>query len=1028
MRRRTSLVGVCSSPSRCAVRLRTGGIRVSGVRGRCLPLLLTIAGILLGLDVRLAAAPADEASLPSVASLIADADELGNRGFYTRAADLYEQVLDRDADAPAAILGIARGRLATGQYEQARDWLLDHAGLFNRSDPDAAPAPTTQTKSDIEWHLLLAKALRSIGQYDPALDHLRAAVELDGDNPKARYLLAAFLEYRGRRADALEVYTWFNDQLTRRGELQSDAEWLTYTGMGFLRDSVLSQTEAARRTQHVLQQMYQAAYTRVDRTYWPARIAAADLLRSKFNNDDFDGSVSDYQAALRINGTLAEAHVGLGAVALESWQFEEVDNRVQLALATNPRFAPALHLHARKWLFERRFEKALNTCDRALATNPNDVIALSLKAAAYTCLYQPDKVAELRQHVFAIHPDCAAFHAIVGEASSGMRQYAAAERELLEAVRLDPTDVNQRTELGMMYMQWGYEDKARSTLAAAWALDHYNERTKFMLDLLDRLQRFAATETEHFIVRYDETTDPGLGPYVGQLVENMYPEITGDFDAPMPRKTIIEMFPTHKAFGVRITGRPWISTVGACTGYVIAMDSPRRDRQLDYGPYNIASVLRHEFTHTVTLAATENRIAHWYTEGLAVFEEIGPRNWEWTQLLADAARRDELFTLHEIDWGFMRPKKATDRSQAYAQSEWMVEYIVERFGYGMLNAMLRAFRDGKRMPDVCRELFNLEPEEFDQAFKTWARKQAAGWGFDMTPPADVQTLQAQVEAARQIADDAAGGEDHPAAESTSVDAGLLGRLAKAEFDAGLIDKALQTAKLALAEDPAELRSLQVFAEVYSLKMPQEGDKDQRAKMVSEVKPVLQRLAERDPDHWLPPEMLGAIALMEHDQTEAIKQFKKLQRLCPMNPRSWQALSGVYLKNGEDDKALPQLRELARRSEHDAEVPAELGRIYSQQGNLKEAMYWYAQALHIDTFGVDVRKKLAATATRAGDTERALQEYELLTRIKPEEAEHFEQAAFAAFKLGQKDRAQRYARRAVELDPQSSAKSILQEAE
>ena len=60
--------------------------------------------------------------------------------------------------------------------------------------------------------------------------------------------------------------------------------------------------------------MLQVAYGVVDRTYTPARIASADLLRERYNNDENDGSVSDYQAALKINENLPEAYVGLGEV------------------------------------------------------------------------------------------------------------------------------------------------------------------------------------------------------------------------------------------------------------------------------------------------------------------------------------------------------------------------------------------------------------------------------------------------------------------------------------------------------------------------------------------------------------------------------------------------------------------------------------------------------------------------------------------------------------------------------------------
>ena len=56
------------------------------------------------------------------------------------------------------------------------------------------------------------------------------------------------------------------------------------------------------------------------------------------------------------------------------------------------------------------------------------------------------------------------------------------------------------------------------------------------------------------------------------------------------------------------------------------------------GTFNWAQVLRHEYTHTVTLGATDNRIAHWMTEGLAVLEE---QHAAAVGLGADAVQRGE---------------------------------------------------------------------------------------------------------------------------------------------------------------------------------------------------------------------------------------------------------------------------------------------------------------------------------------------------------------------------------------------------
>ncbi len=916
----------------------------------------------------------------------ADAYDLLMGGSYDKAIDAYEELANDAQHAQVAGLGLARCRLQIGEYDKAL------AGLTELAENDSA-----------DRHFLLAKAYRITGRYDETLSHARSAIRLEKDQARARLLLGATLELLGRRDEAVEAYQWFDGQLVRRTELPQDAAWLTHTALGFLRYSVLTRTNVARRTKHVLNEMLQVAYERLDRTYWPARIAAADLLREKYNNDQDDGSVSDYKAALRINDNLPQAHVGLGEVALEHWDFEEVERRTERAFEINPNYAPAIHLAARKFLLERRYGKAIETSERALAINSNDLTALSLRAAACACRYDDDEVQRTASRVGAINPHYARFHRILGEALSGIRQYAASEREYQKAIEFDPTDANARTELGMMYMQWGEEKKARDALEAAWALDPFNERTKFTLELLEMLDKFDRVETEHFVVKYDAARDPGLGELVASYMEDSYESVTGDYNTPLSDKTIIELFPTHRQFGVRITGKPWIHTIGASTGRVIAMASPHDTTHLT--AYNLARVLKHEFTHTVTLEATRNRIPHWFTEGLAVYQEEAPRGFAWCVILAETIRRGRLFTLESIDWGFIRPRRPNDRQLAYAQSEWMVEYIVERFGYDTINAMIQRFRKGQTQPQVFQEQLGLEPADFDRDFRGWARRQAARWGLNLTPPENVEGVRLLVEERQE-------------------DASLLGRLARAEFDAGQFDEALAATRHAIELDENEPRALEVFVLILAMYAEKEQNETARRVYDDQALPVLERLLTVDPDGCTAPKNLAEIALRRDDFERAIELFKRLQRLCPIDPASWRGLAGIYLERGDQDAALPQLRELARIEQGDAEVSARIAGIYKRRGLLREAQYWYRSALYVAPFSLELHGALGDTSMQIGETQVAFRAYKMLSKLEPENPRNFERAAFAAHKMGDSQEARKFAREAVRLDPTSAARSLI----
>ncbi len=921
------------------------------------------------------------------AATLADARSWYLSGDYDRAAEAYAGLSEVAATRTEAGVGLAECRVAIGEYGRAL------AGL---KELDAT--------GDASWHVGIAKVYRIVGNYAKAESHSREAIRVDKSNVSGRRFLGELLEYVGRRDEAVVVYEWFDKRMTAGGELPREPAWMTDVGVGFLRYSELTQTNVSSRTEHVLHEMLQMAYGRLDRSYYPARLAAGDLLRRKFSNDEKDGSVSDYLGALRINPNLPDGHVGMGRVALEGWQFEKIEESVEKALETNAKYAPAIHLLAHKEIVERRYAQASETAQRALAINANDLIALSLWAGAEACQYNKEKVREIEARVQAINPKCAAYYLLLGDVVGGIRQYAASEKHYLRAISLDATDANARTELGMMYMQWGLEKKARDALDGAWAIDPYNQRTKFTLELLDGLAKFAVHETEHFIIQYNEKRDPGLGAFAATLLEPIYETVTSDYGYEPGVKTIIEFFPTHRQFGVRITGKPWIHTVGACTGSVIALATPRQSADL-MGRYNLRRVLLHEFTHTVTLAATENRIPHWFTEGLAVFGEDAPRGFDWMESLAEATRQGRLFTLASIDWGFMRPKRASDRQMAYAQSEWMCEFIAERFGYEMLGKLLTEFRNGRTQKEAFTDLLKIETEAFDVAFAAWAKPQVKRWGFDVSPPEDVFKLRDE-------------------ASSPTVSAKTLGRLAQAELSNYEFDRAVDAARLAVALDENEAVALEVLSRV--LFAYSEGDVPAplREAFEKEGLPVAKRLLAQQPENWAGLKVVGQVMLYNEEWDEAEAALKTLQRVCPADPFSWRGLAGIYLQAGNDEKALPQLLELARIEQNDPDVPGTVGDIIRRKGNAGEASYWYREALSIDPFSIDYHRALAENAGETGRIEESLVEYEILTQIEPHVASHFELAAIAAQRLGRKELVEKYARRAVALDPKSTAGNLL----
>ncbi len=243
---------------------------------------------------------------------------------------------------------------------------------------------------------------------------------------------------------------------------------------------------------------------------------------------------------------------------------------------------------------------------------------------------------------------------------------------------------------------------------------------------------------------YDAKQDPIIPEYFSDYLESVYPQVCGAFNYEPKVKTMIEVFPTHDAFSVRTTGSPWIATVGASTGRVIALVSPRKGA-MTLGTFNFTQVLRHEFTHTVTLGATENRIPLWFTEGLAVQEEHTPVRWEWVPMLYRAVTHNEMFDLDSLTWAFVRPRRPIDRQLAYAESSWICQYIEETYGHGAILRMIAEFRAGRTQDEVFTNALKMDQGTFFSGFRAWCEGQVSSWGYDPATDKKYQALREQGE-------------------------------------------------------------------------------------------------------------------------------------------------------------------------------------------------------------------------------------------------------------------------------------------
>jgi len=576
--------------------------------------------------------------------------------------------------------------------------------------------------------LLAAEALADQGMHGTAIEVLTDLPGCLASAQRAECFLALGRAHEARAAAEEAVREVSDGKCSGSAELVAVAR-----AMIVLSRVVGADTDACEA---ILEALSQART--IDRLNWRARVVEAAFLLEKHNAEEAVGAARE---ALALNPRSSAAWEVLGEVALMGFDFDGAERAAAAMCDAAAVIDPAQPcLGAARLRAESaccRFDSAaaLDALAAARLAAPQWMEGLALEAAAKALTYDFDAMRAALAAADALAPGSGSAWMVVGRFLSLARQYREAADVLSEAARREPAWSAPRNELGLLEMQAGRDREALDALTEAERLDPYDKRVLFSKMLVEEMMGWRVWESEHFRVRCKPGVDEVLAEDMPVQLEAMHAEVTKRFDHVPKERTTIELMPDHRHFGVRITGMPQIHTVAASTGPVIALEPPREGGTGgSIGRFDWLDTLRHEFVHTVTLDRTANRIPHWFTEAVAVDTERRERDWPTYELLARALQQDALFDLDEIKWAFVRPKKPSDRSQAYAQGHWMVQFMREAYGQATITQLLDRAARGEREADAFVAVLGISRERFMADFKVWAAEQVDSWGLAAKPP------------------------------------------------------------------------------------------------------------------------------------------------------------------------------------------------------------------------------------------------------------------------------------------------------
>ncbi len=951
----------------------------------CVLSLFTIAANVTAADV-----PTDK---------LAAAHEHFQRGRYGEALEILDSVAKNAAKGVDAV-ELAKARCVV---------------LLAQGERDAAEVVLNEAiksqENSAELHGLLAKIHFERGRYDAADASVAQALKLDSNQLQARLIQSHLWTERGDITKADTGYRWFVRYYN--GKQPTEAEPLLFVGEGaaqYARWHSVTQifdfcvntvAKDAIKADKLCWQAHQLSgrllLEKYNRTQGIPELKAALainpnaaevhvlLAQSAVGEYNWDEVEDEAKRALEIAPKTPGALRALAEAKLYFRDAAAAEKLLTEAMEINPIDQETLALVATLrmlqdgWPDVARLKVLLDNLDRIEKLKPEDLpvgraLLPVLDQARDGTKSPKDETAEERTgksahptgltrfekivvEVATRNPKPGYFLTALGEQVDRFRQHAIAEPLFKQAIALMPQLSQPKTALGQVYMQTGRVEDAKKLLDEAFKADPYHVRVSNMRKVLKVLDDYSTVTTEHFVIRADAKLDKLLARYMAEYLEEVYPELTTLFGFEPESRTQIEIYNEakglngHQWFSARMVGLPWVQTIGASTGSIIAMTSPSGMEQ----PLNWARVMKHEFVHILTLQQTHFNIPHWYTEALAVRSEGYPRPVEWNKLLLDRVPKGELKNLDTLSMGFIRAGNQANWNFAYCQSVLYAEYMVERFGEPSLAKLLDAYRRNRTTDQAVPEVFGVEKADFETGYKEFLDKLVAGLKQTESEP---ELKPSQIEKAY---------------EKNKSDAQAAADYARLLLFIRERDKARTIAKEVLKQDQTQ----PVAAFVVAALLVRDDKFDEAAKTLD---PALNQ--EHPNRHLL--ELFLRVRLKQRKPDEAFALCKLGQQHFPDNSDWWKGTAAAAKLTGDKARRRESLEKLVYLEADDPAPRKALSEMALADGNFDESFKYAKLTLHIDVLDADVHRLLGESLRGLNRLPQSITEFETALELKPKD--------------------------------------------
>ena len=230
---------------------------------------------------------------------------------------------------------------------------------------------------------------------------------------------------------------------------------------------------------------------------------------------------------------------------------------------------------------------------------------------------------------------------------------------------------------------------------------------------------------------------------------------------------------------------------------------------------------------------------------------------------------------------------------------------------------------------------------------------------------------------------------------------LTSALAEVYARTGRIRDAVAEAQEILKRDPKNLEAHKLLGHIYLRSL---GDMQSNSGSDNVLKLAIeqyQEIIKLDPSSADDHVMLGRLYHADTQIQKAIEEEKTAIKLAPDSEEAVTTLASLYNEMGDSAKAAETLDSVPEAS-RSAKLYSALGETYSQKKDYKKAIEAYQHAIALDRDNLDAIRGLADNLDKDGQTEKALQQYKIISDANPEDPRTYIQLGEIYRRLGKFD--------------------------